>query len=97
MIPAKEIYKSLQEVALSCETIEPHRCDECPLYEEGCLEEVTFLGVVHRLNEEKVRQMIELADEITEEQIEAEKTEEERRWEAEAEIGNLMRSDPDWD
>ena len=95
MIPASEIYKCLCEVAIACDTICPDNCEECPLYDNGCVDDVTFKTAVNELTTEKVRQMITLADEITEAQEEASKTEEEKRWEAEADYWNDRRCDPE--
>lgn len=92
---ANEIYDRLGELMACCETVrDACKCDVCPI-RETCLEESTFERVSYKVKVANIKKLIEMADEITEEEEERAKTEEQRRWEAEAEYWNLRRCDPD--
>lgn len=94
MIPNKQIYDSIQEVVIACETIcHEYRCEECPLCDSGCIEDCSFRTTAVMLTADKVRKMIEFADKLTDEQEEASKSEEEKKWEAEADYWNDRRCD----
>ena len=94
---AAETKKALEELALACEVIRnEYECHRCP-FEGSCLEDLTFNCVSYKATPEAINEMLKVADEITEEQEEEAKTEEERRWEAEADYWNDRRCDPDWD
>ena len=78
-----------------CETVrDACKCDGCPI-RETCLEESTFERVATKVKVDSIRKLIAMADEITEEEEERAKTEEQRRWEAEADYWNDRRCDPD--
>ena len=95
MIVANEIYDRLGELIVCCETVrDACKCDECPI-RETCLEESTFERVANRVKVANLKKLINMADEITEEEEERNKTEYDRRWEAEADYCNDRRCDPD--
>lgn len=92
---ANEIYDRLGELMACCETVrDVCRCDVCPI-RETCLEESTFERVSYKVKVTNIKKLIEMADEITEEEEERAKTEEQRRWEAKADYWNDRRCDPD--
>lgn len=92
---ANEIYDRLGELMVCCEVVrDVCKCEECPI-RETCLEESTFERVSTRVKVNGIRKLIAMADEITEEEEERAKTEEERKWEAEADYWNDRRCDPD--
>ena len=69
MIDPKVIYRHLLEVAIFCETIRTdHKCERCPLYRKGCLDEDVFVDVISNIKPDDINQMTSLADEITDEQ-----------------------------
>ena len=95
MIVANEIYDRLGELIVCCETVrDVCKCDECPI-KETCLEESTFERVANRIKVANLKKLINMADEITEEEEERNKTEYDRTWEAEADYWNDRRCDPD--
>ena len=84
MIVANEIYDRLGELIVCCETVRDGcKCDECPI-RETCLEESTFERVANRIKVANLKKLIDMADEITEEEEERNKTEYDRRWEHDA-------------
>lgn len=92
---ANEIYDRLGELMACCETVrDACKCDICPI-RETCLEESTFERVSYKVKVANIKKLIEMADEITEEEEERAKTEEQRRWEADADYWNDRRCDPD--
>ena len=92
---ANSIYDRLSELMALCDTVrDAYKCDECPI-KDMCLEESTFEKVSTKVNVTHINKMIDMADAITEEEEERAKTEEQRRWEAEADYWNDRRCDPD--
>lgn len=92
---AKEIYDRISELIVCCEVVrDASKCDRCPL-KDDCLEDCTFEHVAYKVKTEAIKKLIEMADGIEEEAEERAKTEEQRRWEAEADYWNLRRCDPD--
>lgn len=91
------IYDSIGELIMACETVRgADRCDKCPIgASQHCLEECSFETVAYKVTVKQIEQLIYKADEITEAQEEAEKTEAERAWEAEADYWNDRRCDPE--
>ena len=67
--------------------------DKCPL-KDDCLEECTFEHIAYKVTADAIEQLIFLADEITEEEEERNKSEYDRRWEAEADYWNVRRCGP---
>lgn len=97
MIPDKEIRKCLTELLIACEVVsDAGRCEECPFLED-CFIDCTFSRIAGKTTAEGIHKFISLAEEITDAQQEASKTDEERRWEAEADYWNVRRCDPEWD
>lgn len=91
----KRIYDNLNELIIGCEVIRDNsKCDKCPL-KDDCLEECTFEHIAYKVTADAIEQLIFLADEITEEEEERNKTEYDRTWEAEADYWNDRRCDPD--
>ena len=101
MTVAKRIHDSISELIVACETIrdfdadnEYDACRVCPL-KEHCLEECTFEHIAYQVGKDSIDLMLNMADVITERLEERAKTEEQRRWEAEADYLNDRRCDPD--
>lgn len=79
---AHEIKKALQEMAIACEVIQSaSKCRMCPM-KDDCFEDVNLVDM--KLDEVAISRMLCMAEMITECQEEAEKTEEQRRWEHDA-------------
>lgn len=79
---AHEIRNALQEMAIACEVIQgAGKCRMCPM-KDDCFEDVNLVDM--RLDEVAISRMLCMAEMITEQQEEAEKTEEQRRWEHDA-------------
>lgn len=92
---ASDIKKALAELSTACETIcRADKCHKCPL-EDICFEDYSIVDTINKLDDALIAKMLEMAEDITERQEEAEKTEEQRRWEAEADYWNDRRCDPD--
>lgn len=91
----QKIMDGLVEVSLACETISRNeKCKACPC-RGYCLEDVEFVDFVAKLNIIDLQKFIIMGEMLTEAEEEASKSEEQRRWEYEAEVGNLKRCDPD--
>lgn len=100
---AKKISDSLAELIVACEVIrdfdadkEYNACRICPL-KDHCLEEVTFEHIAYQVKQDSIDLMLNMAEVITERLEEREKTEFDRKWEAEADYWNDRRCDPDDD
>lgn len=92
---AHDIRKALQEMAIACEVIQSAgKCKVCPM-KNDCFEDVNLVDM--KLDEAAISRMLCMAEMITERQEEAEKTEYDRRWEAEADRWNDKRCDPDYE
>lgn len=92
---AKRVYNSISELIIACEVIrDACKCGACPL-REHCLEECTFEHIAYQAGVGDIRLCIDMADNINEESEESNKTEHDRKWEAEADYWNLRRCDPD--
>lgn len=90
----EKIMDGLVEVSLACETISrAEKCKACPC-KEYCLYDVDFTDFVAQLTMNDLRRFITMGEIITEQQEEASKSEEQRRWEAEADRWNDRRCDP---
>lgn len=97
MVDAKAIYRNITELILACETVRhAGKCSVCPLMDD-CLEDCTFDHIAYKVKTEAIQKMIYLADDITEEEEERSKTDEERKWEAEADYWNDRRGDLDYE
>ena len=101
MTVAKRIHNSINDLIVACETIrnydsdkEYNACRICPL-KDHCLEEVTLECVAYKVDVNSINLMLSMAEAITERLEEKAKTEEQRRWEAEADYWNDRRCDPD--
>lgn len=91
----QKVMDGLVEVSLACETIcRNEKCKACPC-KNYCLNDVEFIDFVAKLSINDLQKFIFMGETLTEMEEEASKTEEQRRWEYEAEIGNLRRCDPD--
>lgn len=92
----KNIVQTLQNVSIACETIRRVRqCRGCPL--EKCLEYDTFEEFAEAISADAMEKFFILADDITDAEEEQSKTEEQKRWDAEADEWNVRRCDPkDW-
>lgn len=94
---ANSIYDRLGELQACCDTVrDACKCEECPI-RDYCLEESTFERVATKVKVVSIDKMVAMADEITEAEYEAQKTEEQRRWEAEADYWNDRRCDSVYD
>lgn len=92
---AIQIKKALEELAVACETIcGAGRCKMCPL-KDICFDDYSIVDIAAKSDSVAISRMTCLADIITDETEEAEKTELERKWEAEADKWNDRRCDPD--
>lgn len=92
---ANEIYDRLGELMACCETVrDACKCDVCPI-RETCLEESTFERVSYKVKVANIKKLIEMADEITDAEYEAQKTEEQRRWEHDADEWLLRKAEYD--
>ena len=97
MVDAKAIYDNITDLIVACETVRrADRCGDCSL-KEVCLIDSLYEEVAYKAKPNTIRKLIHLADDITEAEEEQNKTEEQRRWEAEAEEWNLRRCDPDYE
>ena len=101
MTVAKRIHNSINDLIVACETIrnydsdkEYDACKVCPL-KDHCLEEVTLEAIAYHVDVNSINLMLNMAETITERLEERAKTEEQRRWEAEADYWNDRRCDPD--
>lgn len=91
----KEIHDRIRETIIACEVIrDASKCDKCPL-KDDCLEDCTFEHIAYKVKVDRIEKFIFMADQITEDEEEASKSEEQRRWEAEADKWNDRRCDPD--
>ena len=92
---AEKVMDGLVETSLACETICRHeKCKVCPC-KNYCINDVEFIDFVRKLNVHDLQRLIFMAETLTEAEEEANKTEEQRRWEAEADRWNDRRCDPD--
>lgn len=92
---ANDIYDRIGEMMVCCETVmNAGFCTECPI-RGTCLDESTFERVATKVKVAGIKELIRLADTITEKQEEESKTDEERRWEEEADYWNDRRCDPE--
>ena len=92
---AEQIIKALEELAVACETIcGAEKCKMCPL-KDLCFDDYSIVDIVNKVDEVAIARMTCMADIITERQEEAEKSEYDRKWEAEADYWNDRRCDPD--
>ena len=90
---AKEIYDRISELIVCCEVVrDASRCDRCPL-KDDCLEDCTFEHIAYKVKADAIDKLIDMADEITEEEEERAKTEEQRRWEADADEWLLRKAE----
>lgn len=90
---ANEIYDRLGELMVCCETVrDACKCDECPI-RETCLEESTFERVSCKVKVANIKKLIEMADDITEEEEERAKMEEQRKWEHDADEWMLRQAE----
>ncbi len=81
---ATQIIKALQELAIACETIcGADKCKMCPL-KDMCFEDYNIVDTVNKMDDVLITRMCCMAEMITERQEEAEKSESQKRWEAEA-------------
>lgn len=101
MVAAKRIYDSISELIVACEVIRAYdadkeydACQVCPL-KEHCLEDCTFEHIAYHVKQDSIDLMLNMSEFLTERLEERAKTEEQRKWEAEAEYWNLRRCDPD--
>lgn len=101
MTVAKRIHNSINDLIVACETIrqydaekEYNACRVCPL-KDHCLEEVTLECIAYHVDVNSINMMLCMAEAITERLEERAKTEEQRKWEAEADYWNDRRCDPD--
>lgn len=93
---ATEIIDALDELAFTCGVItRAEKCEKCPL-KADCLMDYSILDTVRKIPGDSLQTMLDLAELLTDREIEAEKTEEQRRWEAEADYWNDRRCDPDY-
>lgn len=86
---ASRLPKALDELMMCCEQMKEYgRCngDDCPM-NTFCLEETDFATIAYEVTKEKWEEFIKAAD------AEPEMTRDD--WEAEQ--GNLLRCDPDWE
>lgn len=91
---ANEIHSRISELIIACEVVrDADQCSRCPL-KGDCLEDCTFEHIAYKVKVDAIGRLICMADRITEDEEELNKTEEQRRWEAEAEYWNLRRCDP---
>lgn len=92
---AHEIRQALAELSVACEVIcGAEKCKICPL-KSVCFADYSIVDTVNKMDDVLIARMLCMAEIITERQEEAEKTEEQRRWEAEADEWNDRRCDPD--
>ena len=90
----QRIMDGLVETSLACETISRHeKCKACPC-KDYCINDVEFVDFVAKLNINDLQKLIFMGETLTEIEEEASKTEEQRRWEAEADRWNDKRCDP---
>ena len=90
-----EIKRMLDEMTMACETIRSaERCAMCPL-KGSCLDDMPFTVVAYEAEAKAIERFLCMADRVTEAQEEAEKSEYDRKWEAEADYWNDRRCDPD--
>ena len=101
MTVAKRIHNSINDLIVACETIRQYDADKeydacrvCPL-KDHCLEECTLKSIAYKVDVNSIDLMLNMAETITERLEERAKTEEQRRWEAEADYWNDRRCDPD--
>ena len=81
---AQNIIRALSELSVSCETISrAGKCKMCPL-NELCFEDYNFVDTIDKMDDTLISRFVCMAEMITERQEEEEKSEEQRRWEAEA-------------
>lgn len=94
---AQTIVKAIDELVLSCEVIrKSENCKMCPL-SEICLGEHSIVDIADEMTTVLISWMACMAETITERQEEAEKSDYDRKWEAEADYWNLRRCDPDYE
>lgn len=98
---AKRIHNSINDLIVACETIRNYDADKeydacrvCPL-KDHCLEEVTLEAIAYHVDVNSINLMLNMAETIAERLEERAKTEEQRKWEAEADYWNDRRCDPD--
>lgn len=92
---AHEIRQALAELSVACETIcGADKCRMCPL-KDLCVTEYSIVDTVNKMDDVLISRMMCMADIITERQEEAEKTEEQRRWEHDADEWLLRKAEID--
>lgn len=92
---AHEIRQALAELSVACETIcGADKCEICPL-KDLCVTEYSIVDTVNKMDDVLIARMTCVAEIIADQQEEAEKSEGQRRWEAEADYWNDRRCDPD--
>lgn len=92
---AHQIKQALAELSIACEVIsEADKCKMCPL-KDLCMTEYSIVDTVNKMDDTLISRFVCMAEMITERQEEAEKSEYDRRWEAEADRWNDRRCDPD--
>ena len=93
---AHNIRQALLELSAACEVISrADKCKICPL-KDLCFEEYNIVDTVLKMDDTLISRFICMGEMITERQEEAEKSESQKRWEAEADRWNDRRCDPDW-
>ncbi len=91
----EQIVKALKELSVACETISrADRCKICPL-EDLCFEEYSIVDTVNKMDDTLISRFICMGETIEDAIAEAEKSEYDRRWEAEADYWNDRRNDLD--
>lgn len=79
-----EFKKMLDEVTIGCEVIRgADRCAMCPL-KDTCLDDTSLTDVAYEADAKAIERFLCMADRVTEDEEEAEKSEYQRRWEHEA-------------
>lgn len=92
---ARTIKDALVELSLACEVIcRAERCEMCPL-KDICFEEYSIVDTVEKMTDASISRMLCMAEQITDGIKESEKTDADRRWEAEADYWNDRRCDLD--
>ena len=99
MTVAKRIHNSINDLIVACETIRQYDADKeydacrvCPL-KDHCLEECTLESIAYKVDVNSIDLMLNMAETITERLEERAKTEEQRRWEHEADEWLLRKAE----
>jgi len=91
---AHNIRQALLELSVACEVIgRADKCKMCPL-KDVCFEDFSIVDAVSKMDDTLISRFICMGEMITERQEEAEKSESQKRWEAEADKWNDRRCDP---